>query len=194
MRFIIVPGNGGCGRNTVGTNWYGWLDEELKKKGHESVCVNYPDPDRCHQSIWVPFVRDELKADECTVLVGHSTGALLAMRLLETHKLFGAILVSAAHTDLGDAGERASGYFDTPWDWEAITANANFIHQFHSSDDHLIPVAEARFVAKKLAGENHVYEELNGLSHFFEPFEQLLVAVDKYCSGDGGDGGDGGAA
>ena len=37
MRFIIAPGNGGCGRSTASTNWYGWLDEELKKKGHEST-------------------------------------------------------------------------------------------------------------------------------------------------------------
>jgi predicted alpha/beta hydrolase family esterase len=182
MRFIIAPGNGGCGRDTFNTNWYGWFAEELTKRGHEAVCVNFPDPDVCHQSKWIPFVRDELKADEQTVVVGHSTGALLVMRLLETHKIHGAILVSAAHTDLGDAGERASGYFDTPWDWEAMKASAVFIHQFHSTDDHLIPVAEARFVSEKLAGENHVYEELEGYSHFFEPFEPLLACVDKHCA------------
>ena len=134
MRFILAPGNGGCGRNTLGTNWYGWLDAELKKRGHESVCVNWPDPDVCHQSNWIPFVRDELGADESTVVVGHSTGALLAMRLLETHKIHGAILVAAAHTDLDDPGERASGYFDEPWDFEAMKPNAAFIHQFHSRD------------------------------------------------------------
>jgi predicted alpha/beta hydrolase family esterase len=182
MRFIIAPGNGGCGRSTASTNWYGWLDEELKKKGHESVCVNWPDPDVCHQSNWIPFVRDVLKADEQTVVVGHSTGALLAMRLLEVHKIRGVILVAAAHTDLGDAGERASGYFDTEWDWEAQRANADFIHQFHSADDHLIPVREARFVAERLAGDNHTYEELDGHSHFFGPFQALLDAVDKYAA------------
>jgi predicted alpha/beta hydrolase family esterase len=181
VRFIIAPGNGGCGRNTKETNWYGWFDEEMKKRGHESVCVNFPDPDVCHQSKWLPFVRDELNADEDTVVVGHSTGALLAMRLLEVHAVRGVILVAAAHTDLGDEGERASGYFDTAWDWEAMKPNATFIHQFHSTDDHLIPVSEARFVAEKLAGENHVYEELQGYSHFFAPFQQVLDCVDKYC-------------
>jgi pimeloyl-ACP methyl ester carboxylesterase len=136
--------------------------------------------------VWLPFTKDDLQADEQTIVIGHSTGALLAMRLLETHKVFGVILVAAAHTDLGDEGERASGYFPTSdggseWDWEAMKPNATFIHQFHSEDDHLIPVAEARFVAEKLKGDNHVYEELSGLSHFFEPFQQLLDAVDKYC-------------
>lgn len=116
-------------------------------------------------------------------MVGHSTGALLAMRLLEVHKVYGVILVAAAHTDLGDAGERASGYFDTEWNWEAQKSNATFIHQFHSTDDHLIPVAEARFVAQQLAGENHTYEELDGYSHFFQPFQQLLDAIDRHCDG-----------
>jgi hypothetical protein len=59
--------------------------------------------------------------------------------------------------------------------------NAKFIHQFHSDDDHLIPVAEARFVASKLKGANHVYEELSGYSHFFGPFQPLLDCVDTYC-------------
>ena len=45
--------------------------------------------------------------DANTVLVGHSSGAVAAMRLLEKTPLLGAVLVSACHTDLGDAGERA---------------------------------------------------------------------------------------
>ena len=70
-------------------------------------------------STWLRFAQSELKVDERTVVIGHSTGALLAMRLAETVPLAGIVLVAAAHTDLGDAGERASGYFDAPWDWEA---------------------------------------------------------------------------
>jgi predicted alpha/beta hydrolase family esterase len=180
-RFIIAPGNGGCGANIKAVNWYGWFDQEMKKRGHESICTNWPDPYICHQSQWIPHCLNELKLDENTVIVGHSTGALLAMRLIEKYKVAGIILVSAAHTDLGDAGERASGYFDEDWDWEAMKPNAQFIHQFHSDDDHLIPVTEARFVASKLKGDNYTYEELSGYGHFFEPFQPLLDAVDKYC-------------
>ena len=180
-KFILAPGNGGCGRNIKAANWYAWFDKEITKRGHESICVNWPDPNICHQSKWIPFCINELKADERTIIVGHSTGALLAMRLAEQQKVAGIILVAAAHTDLGDAGERASGYFDEPWNWAAIPPNCNFIHQFHSVDDPLIPVAEARFVAAQLKGENHVYEELLQSSHFFEPWQELLDAVDRYA-------------
>ena len=47
--------------------------------------------------------------------------------MLETDKLHGAVLVSACHTDLGDANERASGYYPPsggPWQYEAMMANA----------------------------------------------------------------------
>jgi predicted alpha/beta hydrolase family esterase len=104
------------------------------------------------------------------------------MRLLETHHIYGAILVAAAHTDLGDEGERASGFFDEEWRWQDMPKHAQFIHQFHSRDDPLIPVEEARFVAHRLKGDNFIYEELEGYSHFFAPFQALLDALDKYSA------------
>ena len=42
-----------------------------------------PDPYVARCSIWLPFIQNELKADENTVIVGHSSGAIAAMRLLE---------------------------------------------------------------------------------------------------------------
>ena len=122
FKFIIAPGNGGCAADIMNCNWYAWIDAELKSRGHESCCSNWPDPYTCHQSKWIPHCIDTLGADTQTVVIGHSTGALLAMRLLEVHQIFGAILVAAAHTDLGDEGERASGYFDTDWNFEVRSA------------------------------------------------------------------------
>jgi hypothetical protein len=42
------------------------------------------------------------------------------MRLLEENEILGVILVATCHTDLGDANERASGYFSDPWKWDQI--------------------------------------------------------------------------
>ena len=39
-----------------------------------------PDPNVARESIWLPFIRDVLKADERTIVVGHSSGAEAAMR------------------------------------------------------------------------------------------------------------------
>jgi len=175
--------------NTVASNWYGWFKNSVDSRSWADCEVrNFPDPFVAKQSEWLPHVKDIIKGREKdTVLVGHSSGALAAMRLSEELELRGVILVSAAHTDLGDENEKASGYFDKPWDWKAQVANTqHLIYQFHSDDDHLIPVAEARFVAARLNDEALalgkkdivVYEELKGHSHFFEPFPRLLEIID----------------
>jgi len=98
MRFIILPGNG-C-TDILRSNWYGWLATELRSREIEVAIENMPDPYTAKESEWIPFIHNTLKVDENTVVVGHSSGACCAMRLLEKTPVFGAILVSAAHTDL----------------------------------------------------------------------------------------------
>ena len=68
-------------------NWYSWLKRSLEKAG---VCVameDMPDPYEAKQSIWLPFMRDVLKADESSIIVGHSSGAEAAMRYAEVCSL-----------------------------------------------------------------------------------------------------------
>ena len=119
-----MPGNG-CSGNVRDANWYGWAEDEIRKMGifDEVILRNMPDPVGAKESIWLPFVKDELGADKNTVIIGHSSGAVAAMRLLETTPLRGVVLVAACHTDLGDAGERAAGYYSRPWEWESMKKN-----------------------------------------------------------------------
>lgn len=105
------------------------------------------------------------------------------MRLLEDHKLAGVVLVSSCHTDLGDASERASGYYPPSggeWQWEKIRANAGIgggnIRILHSDDDCFIPLAEAQHVADSLRAPLHVAQ---GRSHFFEPYEPIFEAASE---------------
>jgi uncharacterized protein len=42
-----------------------------------------PDPMRARKDIWLPFIKNDLKSDENTILIGHSSGAEAAMRLGE---------------------------------------------------------------------------------------------------------------
>lgn len=163
-RVIILPGNG-CS-NVQDANWYGEIQRELirSKLFSEVILENMPDPYGAKESIWLPFVINELKVDKNTIVIGHSSGAVAAMRLLESHSLFGCVLVSACWTDLGDEGERLAGYYNRPWNWESIRANASWIIQYHSIDDPFIPRAEADHVATHLATEYTCFDDR---SHFF---------------------------
>jgi hypothetical protein len=155
------------------------MQDELTASGlfSEVLLEVMPDPFTAKESIWIPHLRDVLRADHRTVMIGHSSGAEATMRFLETNKLFGAVLVSACHTDLGDEHERASGYYSRPWLWETIKGNVDpafGILQYHSTDDPLVPYAEGEHVALSLGSEFTTKEDA---SHFFSPEDVEDVAV-----------------
>jgi len=179
MRIVVIPGMGCSPRS----NWYEWFAREMSSRPEVKECVlrNFPDPNECKESVWIPFIRDVIGLDDRTIVVGHSSGAACAMRLLENDhipKLRGVILVAAAHTDLGDEAERRSEYFNRPWNWEKMKEGAENICCFHGTDDFLIPVHEARFISQKMKGDNYTYIEMDGVSHFFEPWDEILDVAD----------------
>jgi len=169
---ILIHGNGGC---TAGDIWLPWVERELAAAGLDVINRTFPDNVKARASYWLPFL-EELGADDQTILIGHSSGAVAAMRYAETHRLLGSVLVGVCHTDLGDAFEAASGYYDAPWQWDRIRNNQRWVGIYQSSDDPLIPVAEARFVAAQLKCS---YFEHTDRGHFTDSreFPELVAFV-----------------
>lgn len=166
-RVIFIPGNGG-GRPT--DNWFPYVKKELEKRGLQVIAEDFPDNDLAREAHWIPFIKDTLKADANTILIGHSSGAIAAMRYAEKNQILGSILVGSYHSDLGNEKEKLSGYFDRPWNWEAIKKNQKWIALFSSIDDPWIPIAEPRFVQKQLDAHYHEYENQG---HFGGDYQKL---------------------
>jgi len=164
IKVILIHGNGG---GTAGDIWLPYLERELTAIGLDVINKTFPDNVKARAKFWLPFL-EQLGAGEDTILIGHSSGAVAAMRYAETHRLLGSVLVGVCHTDLGDGGEAASGYYRTPWQWEPIRRNQQWIGIYQSSDDPLIPVAEARFVAAQLKCS---YFESTNRGHFVDSRE-----------------------
>ena len=253
MKVVLIPGMG-C-TPVARSNWYSWLARRCnndRTDGLKDIHCNlqdFPDPYQCRESIWLPFVesiispstsdnddenndrndRSNINASrrEDTIVIGHSSGAACAMRLMEKYgqenlqnasssssssssspqpqsKLAGVILVAAAYTDLNDEDERRSEYFNREWDWEAMKYGSKQTVLFHGSDDHLIPVSEARYIASKLGSKdddsddeeqsttaattssskehNFKYIEMDGKSHFFEPWPEILEVLEELAT------------
>jgi uncharacterized protein len=177
MKTMIIPGNG----NTEMTMcWYPWVKKELEQLNLKVIAEKMPDPVLARKEYWIPFIEEKIQRDENTILIGHSSGATAIMKYLETHKAQGAILVGGSYTDLGDENEKASGYFDEPWQWEVIKKNAEWILVFASTDDPYIPIEEARVIKDKL---NATYFEYTDQGHFSDDywnkkeFPELLNAL-----------------
>ncbi len=101
-RVIILPGNG-C-TPIQQANWYGpcnlalfcrlafrytWLQKELQKAHPDLpvMCETMPDPYVAAESVWIPFTVDKLGLNEDTLLIGHSSGAACAMRIMEKYRV-----------------------------------------------------------------------------------------------------------
>lgn len=182
---IICPGNG-C-TNIRRSNWYGHVHDELTRLGIPCICEDFPDPNRARRDKWIPFIRSKAKETD-VILVGHSSGAQAALRYTEQYPVVGAILVAATYSDLGDAGERASGYYPqkisngeetNAYDFKAMKENCAIWYQFHSDDDPFIPLYEAEKIRDGL-GLTDTYRMLRGRSHFFEPFPELLEVISSF--------------
>ena len=158
-KIIFIPGNGG---GSPKDSWFPYLKNNLEKIGCKVVAEEFPDRILAREKYWLPFI-EKLAADENTILVGHSSGAVAAMRFTEKNKILGSVLVGACYTDLGIEDEKKSGYYDRPWNWEKIKSNQKWIVQFASVDDPFIPIQESRYINKHLGTE---YYEYNNEGHF----------------------------
>jgi pimeloyl-ACP methyl ester carboxylesterase len=147
-KVILIHGNGGC---TADDFWYPAVERDLSAAGLSVINRTFPDNIKARSRFWLPFL-DTLGADRDTILIGHSSGAVAAMRYAETHQIRGSVLVGVCHTDLGDGAEAASGYYNQEW-----------IAIFNSTDDPHIPIAEPRLVAAQLKCS---YFEYSDRGHF----------------------------
>jgi predicted alpha/beta hydrolase family esterase len=176
-RAILIHGNGG---STAGDIWLPSVERELTSLGVAVINRTFPDNVKARARFWLPFL-EELGADEHTILIGHSSGAVAAMRYAETHQLLGSVLVSPCYTDLGDPFEAASGYYNAPWQWQTIRENQQWIAIYHSTDDPHIPASEARFIAAQLKCS---YFEFTDRGHFVDSheFPEVVEHVRKRVS------------
>lgn len=178
IRTILIHGNGD---SKPTDNWLPYLKQELEKLGIQVDAPQFPDTELARSSFWLPFLENELQADENTIIIGHSSGAIAAMRYAETHSILGSALIGAYYTDLGIEAEKLSGYFSTPWNWKAIRKNQKFIIQFAGVNDPWIPINEAHVVRDNL--QTDYYESPDqghfGGDYYKEKFPELLEAIKK---------------
>ena len=176
IKIILIHGNGDSWPKE---NWLPPVARKLAKlEGVKVIFRRFPDPVLARAKYWLPFIK-KLGADANTILVGHSSGAVAAMRYAEKNKILGSILVAACYTDLGDPREKVSRYYDKPWKWDKIRKNQKWIVQFASVDDRFIPITEARFVHKKLKTEYHEFKHQGHFSSWDKKtdFPQIAAII-----------------
>ncbi|KAH8551780.1 putative hydrolase RBBP9-like protein [Umbelopsis sp. PMI_123] len=178
---VIAPGN--HTEHPEQEIWYPAVANALQNATKDGELVfsqvvlrQFPDWYIGRESVWIPFLESELLVGVNDVIIGHSTGAIAALRYAETHKVKGIVLVGAYHTDLGDPDEVEAEYFSHPFDYAAIRRNCTFIIQYASPNDEFVPITEQRFVAGQLKPE---YYEITTRGHCIDDhrFDELVKAL-----------------
>ncbi|MFS8117879.1 MAG: RBBP9/YdeN family alpha/beta hydrolase [Microcoleus sp.] len=181
-KFLILHGTNG----TPDSNWFMWLKGILVGKGHQVWLPQLPNADTPSTERYNKFLlsNSDFIIDEDTIIIGHSSGAVEILNLLQhlpdSRTIRTAVLVSAFKDDLG--WDTLKGLFVEPLDFETIKLHCPRFIFIHSDNDPYCPIEHPKFLANKTDGELLIYE---GQGHFntelgpqYKHFPELLGVIE----------------
>ncbi len=165
--------------NTSKGNWFMWLKEQLERQNYHVWVPDLPHSEQPNIERYNHFLLSHApwQFDEHTIIIGHSSGAVAILGLLqalpENTSIEKAILVGAFKDDLGR--DDLKELFDEPFDFEKIKYRAKKFVFIHSDNDPHCPLEGAKFLVKKLNGELYVRpgEQHFSISAGGEKFKQF---------------------
>lgn len=137
-------------------NWFKWLKSELENKGLEVWLPQLPHAEQPSLNDWYTFIQKEcpFAINEDTLIVGHSSGAILALIIAQNNmEKVGAIVDVSVFHDNSLQWEPNSKLFDVKFDWQAIQQGTNKLLFVHSDNDPYVPLDQAQYVATNCAAE-----------------------------------------
>lgn len=145
------------------SNWYPWLKAELKEQGYQ---VNLPDlptiytnSPKCDQML--DFLTRQNFITPDTIIIGHSMGAVLALKIAEMQPIKQLILVSG--WDFNDLTPEHQSFWANPIIHNAIKTHVKKVVVIHSNNDPYINQFQAKNMANRLNGK---FILIKGAGHF----------------------------
>lgn len=160
---LILHGTDGSSKE----NWFPWLEKELQKNGYKVWTPNLPQANKPNIQRYNEYIfaNKEWQFTEETIVIGHSSGAVAILGLLqalpETVKVKACYLVGSFKNDLGWAALKE--LFIGPFNFEKIKTKSQLFYFIHSDNDPHCPLEHAEYLHDKIGGELIV---LPGQKHF----------------------------
>lgn len=163
-------------------NFYPWLKLELERRGFKVQAPTMPMEDQDHPQKRLDYVLKNVTFDQNTVIIGHSLGSVIAMKVVEqlNHPVAGLITVAGfAEPKFKDKERAFAANYDWQFDWQKIQDNTTFVEILHDLNDHIVPLEQARILTDKLKG--NLVEVTAKKSHFGHEQEPEVL---KYALAD----------
>ncbi len=152
-RVLILHGTGSSSKD----NWFPWLKKELEKRGFTVWVPDLPHSEKPNIGRYNEFIfqNKDWLFDEETAIVGHSSGAVAILGLLqhlpENTKVETCVLVGAFKNDLG--WKSLQELFLEDFDFDKIKSKAKKFIFIHSDNDPHCPLEHAQYLSEKLGAE-----------------------------------------
>lgn len=190
--FVILHGYTGSNK----TNFIPWLKAELEQRGARVQAPQLPNTDNPTEVEQVQYVLDHVQFDENTVLIGHSLGGLVAMRVLEKlpHKIHHLMLVAPAvlrqfyqgsddiDTKTGER-KRFIDHFSYDFDFDKISSQAVHKTILQDNNDSKSRKPSMQYIADNIGAT--LYKTVANKRHFVA--EQEPFILEKLLANEGGD-------
>lgn len=167
-------------------HWFQWLKSELEDRDFEVFVPEFPTMEGQSLENWLEvFEEYEDKVDEDTIFVGHSTGAVFILDLLDLKDfdVRAAFLIAGFVGPLGleEFDPLNKSFAERDFDWESVRSSCEDFYIFHSGDDPYVPLETSREVQKRVKGERFVDHDAghyNTESGYTE-FPELLNLIEN---------------
>ena len=190
--FVILHGYTGSNQ----TNFIPWLKAELEQRGARVQAPQLPNTDNPTEVEQVQYVLDHVQFDENTVLIGHSLGGLVAMRVLEKlpHKIHHLMLVAPAvlrqfyqgsddiDTKTGER-KRFIDHFSYDFDFDKISSQAVHKTILQDNNDSKSRKPSMQYIADNIGAT--LYKTVANKRHFVA--EQEPFILETLLANEGGD-------
>lgn len=170
MRIIGIHGY----KSSPRMHFWSWLEDELKKRGHEVLIPELPDPENPDPEAWTKALVESVRVlTDNDIIIGHSLGGPMALRFLEAVEARttpkACVLISSPWFIKDD---RFRGFFLSDLDHDVLMWRASRFYVVHAKDDKTIPVEHAQKYAQVFHAALTT-PETGG--HFQDPIQPLIL-------------------
>lgn len=154
-------------------NWFPWLKQKLEAAGYAVWVPQLPNAEHPDMTTYRKFIFDsEFKFTDQTLIIGHSSGAVATLSLLEAlpdgTQIDTAVMVGVYRPDVQGYSSRE------PIDVKKVRGKARRMVFVHSDNDPFCPLEGAEYFANALGAELHVFPGEDHFSYELNPKHNTL--------------------
>ena len=171
--FVLLHGYKGSPKK----DFFPWLKKELGKNEYKVFIPTLPNSKNPEVAEQVEHVLRHAKFDKNTILLGHSLGTIVTLKVLEKLKqpVQRSVLVAGfTENKFLDKDDRFDEQtFDWKFDWKKIRRNAGNVIILRDLNDPIIPYSRANELQKFLGGK--IIDTIANQTHFNSKKEPVIL-------------------